>query len=34
VLNLIGDGTGPDAAQGTVEIRARTAFGDISIHRS
>jgi DUF4097 and DUF4098 domain-containing protein YvlB len=34
VLNLIGDATGPDAAQGTVEIRARTAFGDISIHRS
>jgi hypothetical protein len=34
VLNLIGDATGPDAAEETVEIRARTAFGDISIHRS
>jgi DUF4097 and DUF4098 domain-containing protein YvlB len=34
VLNLIGDATGPDSAQGTVEIRARTAFGDISIHRA
>jgi hypothetical protein len=34
VLNTIGEATSPDSAQGTVEIRARTAFGDISIHRS
>jgi DUF4097 and DUF4098 domain-containing protein YvlB len=34
VLNTIGEATSPDSAEGTVEIRARTAFGDISIHRS
>jgi DUF4097 and DUF4098 domain-containing protein YvlB len=34
VLNTIGEATGPDSAEGTVEIRARTSFGDISIHRS
>jgi hypothetical protein len=34
VLNTIGEATSPEAAEGTVEIRARTAFGDISIHRS
>jgi DUF4097 and DUF4098 domain-containing protein YvlB len=34
VLNLMGEAVGPDSAEGTVEIRARTSFGDISIHRS
>lgn len=34
VLNLMGEVAGPDSAEGTVEIRARTSFGDISIHRS
>lgn len=34
VVNTIGEATSPDGAEGTVEIRARTAFGDISIHRS
>jgi DUF4097 and DUF4098 domain-containing protein YvlB len=34
VLNLIGEARRPDSAEETVEIRARTAFGDISIHRS
>jgi hypothetical protein len=34
VLNLIGEATHPDSADDTVEIRARTAFGDISINRS
>jgi hypothetical protein len=34
VLNTIGEATRPDSAERTVEVRARTAFGDISIHRS
>ncbi|HEX2403604.1 MAG TPA: hypothetical protein VHM29_02795, partial [Acidimicrobiia bacterium] len=34
VLNLMGEAVGPGSADGSVEIRARTAFGDISIHRS
>jgi DUF4097 and DUF4098 domain-containing protein YvlB len=34
VLSTLGEATSPDSAEGTVEIRARTAFGDISIHRS
>lgn len=34
VLNLMDETTAPDSAAGTVEIRARTAFGDISIRRS
>jgi hypothetical protein len=34
VLNTMGEASSPDPAEGTVEIRARTAFGDISIHRS
>jgi DUF4097 and DUF4098 domain-containing protein YvlB len=34
VLSTIGEATSPDSAEGTVEIRARTSFGDISVHRS
>jgi hypothetical protein len=34
VLNLMGDAAGPGPADAKVEIRARTSFGDISIHRS
>jgi DUF4097 and DUF4098 domain-containing protein YvlB len=33
VLNLM-EGVDPDVAEGKVEIRARTSFGDISIHRA
>ena len=34
VLNLMGDAAEPGSADGKVEIRARTSFGDISIRRS
>jgi DUF4097 and DUF4098 domain-containing protein YvlB len=34
VLNLMGEGTAPDSAGRKVEIHARTAYGDISLHRS
>jgi DUF4097 and DUF4098 domain-containing protein YvlB len=34
VLNLIGEGSAPDSSERKVEIHARTAYGDISIHRS
>ncbi len=34
VLNLMGEAAAPDAAEGKVEVHARTAFGDISIRRS
>jgi DUF4097 and DUF4098 domain-containing protein YvlB len=34
VLNQMGEAAGPDSAERSVEIHARTAFGDISIHHS
>ena len=34
VLNLMGEGAAPASTERTVEIHARTAFGDISIRRS
>ncbi len=34
VLNQMGDAANPPSTDGKVEIRARTSFGDISIHRS
>lgn len=34
VRNLMQNATGPDEAVETVEVRARTTYGDITIHRS
>ena len=34
VHNLLENATGPEAADETVEVRARTSYGDITIHRS
>jgi hypothetical protein len=34
VRNQLDDATGPDEARETVEVRGRTSYGDITIHRS
>jgi DUF4097 and DUF4098 domain-containing protein YvlB len=34
IYNSLGSAEGPEPSQSTVEVRARTSFGDIAIHRS